>query len=194
MSLDLSLCNAHLLSFSFYDTDYICFLSAELFRSSLWNNHCSDFKVAYHFYWYWWWVDAHSCNALVFFILVYVNLSIFVLQTSKPTENHDCKTLCCWCCASGPINGCIRIPRQGYVPGEIIYIDGGVENFSNNRCEVDIKLNMVWSNSFWINMNRMPGILFTGLSLHKSSQNDLFVHKAHFKYWYLIQKLLCSLS
>ena len=35
-----------------------------------------------------------------------------------PGENRNHKTLCCLCCASGPISAVIHTNRTGYVPGK----------------------------------------------------------------------------
>lgn len=40
------------------------------------------------------------------------------------------KTLCCWCCTSGPISLYARTDRKGYCPGESIAITADFENLS----------------------------------------------------------------
>ena len=49
------------------------------------------------------------------------------------TQNGS-KTLCCLCCASGPIQAEVHLDRAGYVPGEFILVNGSVEN---NRLRID---------------------------------------------------------
>lgn len=46
-------------------------------------------------------------------------------------QRVNTKTLCCWCCASGPIEATVRINRKGYVPGEDIPICAEISNGSN---------------------------------------------------------------
>ena len=46
-------------------------------------------------------------------------------------EVTDHKVLCCLCCASNPIIATVKLPRTGYVPGEMINFDAEIENRSN---------------------------------------------------------------
>ncbi|XP_078674408.1 arrestin domain-containing protein 3-like isoform X1 [Branchiostoma floridae x Branchiostoma belcheri] len=50
-----------------------------------------------------------------------------------PSGNQNSKTLCCLCCASGPIELQAQTDRGGYCPGERIVVKGSVENNSNTR-------------------------------------------------------------
>ncbi|XP_046337172.2 arrestin domain-containing protein 3-like isoform X1 [Haliotis rufescens] len=52
-------------------------------------------------------------------------------KATKPAHLSKSKTLCCLCCASGPISANFSINRQGYVPGEAIIINAEIENLSN---------------------------------------------------------------
>ncbi|CAK8696973.1 unnamed protein product [Clavelina lepadiformis] len=45
-----------------------------------------------------------------------------------PVTANDSKTLCCLCCASGPIQAEVHLDRAGYVPGEFIMVNANVEN------------------------------------------------------------------
>ena len=45
-----------------------------------------------------------------------------------PVSGNDSKTLCCLCCASGPIQAQVHLDRTGYVAGEFILVNGSVEN------------------------------------------------------------------
>ena len=54
-------------------------------------------------------------------------------QLSVPLSNSREKTLCCLCCASGPISLSATTDRGGYCPGESIAITTEVENHSNRR-------------------------------------------------------------
>ncbi|RWS23648.1 arrestin domain-containing protein 3-like protein [Leptotrombidium deliense] len=48
-----------------------------------------------------------------------------------PVANSAEKSLCCWCCKSGPISLYARTDRKGYCPGESIAITASFENDSS---------------------------------------------------------------
>ncbi|XP_077969933.1 arrestin domain-containing protein 3-like [Styela clava] len=50
-----------------------------------------------------------------------------------PSGHSDTKTLCCWCCTSGPIEAEFHTDRSGYVPGEYILINAAITNSSNSK-------------------------------------------------------------
>ncbi|BFZ02476.1 hypothetical protein BsWGS_05515 [Bradybaena similaris] len=53
------------------------------------------------------------------------------------------KTLCCWCCKSGPIHATFYVDRAGYVPGEAIQLFATINNGSNRKMDksyVDLKM------------------------------------------------------
>nr|CAB3223206.1 arrestin domain-containing protein 3-like [Phallusia mammillata] len=56
-------------------------------------------------------------------------------QSLMPSSGCDSKQLCCWCCASGPIEGKVNTDRIGYVPGEFININASIENNSSTTLE-----------------------------------------------------------
>ncbi|KAL5005003.1 hypothetical protein ScPMuIL_018459 [Solemya velum] len=59
-------------------------------------------------------------------------------------QNQVSKTICCLCCASGPITSHFRIDKRGYVPGETIVVNGDVvNNSSRNILSVAAILEMV---------------------------------------------------
>ncbi|XP_046337202.1 arrestin domain-containing protein 3-like [Haliotis rufescens] len=61
-----------------------------------------------------------------------------------PAQGANSKTLCCWCCASGPISANFSIDRQGYVPGEAIILKAEIDNQSNRRIKSSsVKMTMV---------------------------------------------------
>ena len=53
------------------------------------------------------------------------------LKQSLSSSNE--KTICCLCCASGPISLSVMTDRSGYCPGESIAISTEVENHSSRR-------------------------------------------------------------
>jgi len=60
-----------------------------------------------------------------------------VLDLNKDPGNveaqirQDMKTLCCWCCKSGPIEAQVHLDHTGYVPGQQIRISADITNGSN---------------------------------------------------------------
>lgn len=50
-------------------------------------------------------------------------------------SNHNEKYLCCFCCRSGPISASANINRIGYVPGEVILVNGEVSNFTRRHID-----------------------------------------------------------
>ncbi|XP_067665145.1 arrestin domain-containing protein 3-like [Haliotis asinina] len=61
-----------------------------------------------------------------------------------PAQGANSKTLCCLCCASGPISAIFTIDRQGYVPGEAIVLKAEIDNQSNRRIKSSsVKFTMV---------------------------------------------------
>ncbi|KAK3097647.1 hypothetical protein FSP39_011706 [Pinctada imbricata] len=60
----------------------------------------------------------------------------------KPSENEGHKTICCLCCASGPITGHIKVERMGYVPGQVIPVDGDVMNNANKTMK-EVKVHLI---------------------------------------------------
>ncbi|XP_041373505.1 arrestin domain-containing protein 3-like [Gigantopelta aegis] len=62
----------------------------------------------------------------------------------QPLQGQNSKTLCCLCCASGPISAVFRLDRRGYVPGEAISINAEVDNKSNRQMDSSfVSLNLV---------------------------------------------------
>ncbi|KAJ8304271.1 hypothetical protein KUTeg_017854 [Tegillarca granosa] len=53
------------------------------------------------------------------------------LTFTTGVEAENSKTLCCLCCASGPIHAKFTLERTGFVPGEAIAIKAEVNNGSN---------------------------------------------------------------
>ncbi|XP_060528185.1 arrestin domain-containing protein 3-like [Cylas formicarius] len=53
----------------------------------------------------------------------------------RPTSYSDEKTLCCWCCAQGPISMDIELPKKIIVPGETVEVQIRVTNMSNSNVE-----------------------------------------------------------
>ena len=57
-------------------------------------------------------------------------------------REEDEKTVCCLCCAEGPIIGRCETDKKGYVPGETIWVSGFVDNPSSREI-ADIKAKLV---------------------------------------------------
>ncbi|XP_065904700.1 arrestin domain-containing protein 3-like [Dysidea avara] len=60
-------------------------------------------------------------------------VDINVPQLTAPLSSSNEKTVCCLCCASGPISLAVTIDRGGYCPGESIAISTEAENHTNRR-------------------------------------------------------------
>jgi len=63
-------------------------------------------------------------------ILGYVNILTFP-RSIEPIEQTGEKIVCCWCCASGPIVTEMRMPKTGFLPGELIPVIVKVTNGSS---------------------------------------------------------------
>ncbi|CAH1798043.1 unnamed protein product [Owenia fusiformis] len=78
------------------------------------------------------WRFDHNCKR-PFTVLSHLDLNTYQPNPSQGLEGKNEKTLCCWCCASGPISATFRIAKQGYVPGEPIYINAEIENNASRK-------------------------------------------------------------
>ncbi|XP_025077865.1 uncharacterized protein LOC112554340 [Pomacea canaliculata] len=74
-------------------------------------------------------------------------ISVFDLNADAnavmPVESVNQKTLCCLCCASGPITASFHLERRGYVPGEAIKLYADIRNNSNRKMDksyVDLRM------------------------------------------------------
>lgn len=57
-------------------------------------------------------------------------LSLFP-EALQPVVLNNVKTFCCLWCASGPLSMVAKLTRRGYLPGEIIIVEGEVNNQSD---------------------------------------------------------------
>ena len=76
------------------------------------------------------WKFAHTTTRA---ITVNEIIDINTPQLTVPLLRSNEKTLCCLCCASGPISLSAKTDRGGYCPGESIAISTEGENHSNRR-------------------------------------------------------------
>ena len=60
-------------------------------------------------------------------------IDINTARLLAPLSNSNEKTVCCLCCASGPISLSVTIDRAGYCPGESIAISMVAENYSSRK-------------------------------------------------------------
>ena len=58
-------------------------------------------------------------------------LNIFAVFVQNEATATDQKVLCCCCCASDPIIATVKLPRTGYVPGEVINFNAEIDNRSD---------------------------------------------------------------
>ncbi|XP_032873167.1 arrestin domain-containing protein 3-like isoform X3 [Amblyraja radiata] len=64
---------------------------------------------------------------------VYNQVDINTPRLLEPHTAANEKTICCWCCASGPISLKAEVERMGYVAGESIKIFVEIENHSSRK-------------------------------------------------------------
>ena len=76
-----------------------------------------------------WKFDHTTTRAITVNEIVDINTA----QLTAPLSSSNEKTLCCLCCASGPITLSAKTDRGGYCPGESIAISTEAENHSNRR-------------------------------------------------------------
>ena len=76
-----------------------------------------------------WKFDHTTTRAITVNEIVDINTG----QLTVPLSSSNEKTLCCLCCASGPISLSVKTDRGGYCPGESIAISTEAENHSNRR-------------------------------------------------------------
>ena len=76
-----------------------------------------------------WTNDYKTKRAFTVHDVIDVNLDQMVV----PIEANDERTLCCFCCKSGPLYVEARLDRCGYCPGEAIAISTCVRNFTNRE-------------------------------------------------------------
>ena len=74
-----------------------------------------------------WKFDHTTTRAITVNEIVDVNTA----QLMAPLSSSNEKTLCCLCCASGPLSLSVQTDRGGYCPGESIAISTEGENHSN---------------------------------------------------------------
>ncbi|XP_023014669.2 arrestin domain-containing protein 3 isoform X2 [Leptinotarsa decemlineata] len=61
-----------------------------------------------------------------------------------PVSYQDEKTICCWCCASGPITLDVHLQKKAFVLGEVSRIKIVISNLSNVNIEqINVKLKSV---------------------------------------------------
>lgn len=75
-------------------------------------------------------------------ILVVLMFTDFVLVFQNPIQLQDEKTICCWCCADGPISMDVYLERGVFVLGEPIKLKIDIENSSNESLQ-QIKVELI---------------------------------------------------
>lgn len=66
-----------------------------------------------------------------------------VPDSDTPVQETTEKSMCCWCCLSGPISASLCLPKRGFVPGEPIRFGVEVSNLSSRQmgcCSVELKM------------------------------------------------------
>ena len=79
---------------------------------------------------------------------------IFLPFSQAPVYNEDEKTVCCLCCATGPVSVSASTDKRAYLPGETIYISASLDNKSNRSVHsleaelIQVLLSIDWSPVF----------------------------------------------
>ncbi|XP_030749787.1 arrestin domain-containing protein 3-like isoform X1 [Sitophilus oryzae] len=62
----------------------------------------------------------------------------------QPSSYSDEKTLCCWCCAQGPVTMDVELPKKTLIPGEHVEVKVSLTNMSNTNVEgVSLELKQI---------------------------------------------------
>ncbi|XP_013417424.1 arrestin domain-containing protein 3-like isoform X1 [Lingula anatina] len=86
-----------------------------------------------------WWFDYHTKRGVNILSVKDLNTKPHLMT---PMGVADSKTLCCLCCASGPIEAKMSLSRTGFVPGESIPFRIEITNKSNSDLTaVNVELN-----------------------------------------------------
>ncbi|KAL8616648.1 hypothetical protein ACOMHN_031630 [Nucella lapillus] len=75
----------------------------------------------------------HSTSAKEFFIVVRPLDLNSIPHARCGVDGEGEKTLCCLCCASGPVSARVFLPKTGFVPGETIPLHATICNNSGRR-------------------------------------------------------------
>ncbi|XP_071964622.1 arrestin domain-containing protein 3-like [Antedon mediterranea] len=67
-----------------------------------------------------------------------------VPKALTPLRAEDEKTVCCLCCATGPVSISAATDKRAYLPGEFIYVSAALENKSN-RSIVSLEAELIQS-------------------------------------------------
>ncbi|CAG9817415.1 unnamed protein product [Phaedon cochleariae] len=81
-------------------------------------------------------------DEIIFLVTALVDLNMLQKpELLESTSYSDDKTLCCWCCAEGPISIDVELPKRTQIPGETVNITARLTNMSNTNIEgVELKL------------------------------------------------------
>ncbi|XP_071794769.1 arrestin domain-containing protein 3-like [Asterias amurensis] len=87
------------------------------------------------------WKFDHTVERL--FSVIGQPIDLNLIQIARyPLQGNDSKTVCCWCCASGPILTQASTDKGAYVPGETIFVSCNIEN-NSNRNIVDLNAKLI---------------------------------------------------
>ncbi|KAL4227998.1 hypothetical protein ACF0H5_013436 [Mactra antiquata] len=70
-----------------------------------------------------------------------------VPDSNVPVQETEEKSLCCFCCLSGPITASLSVQKRGYVPGEPIRFAVEISNLSRRQmgcCSVELKMSTLF--------------------------------------------------
>ncbi|XP_071794331.1 arrestin domain-containing protein 3-like [Asterias amurensis] len=92
------------------------------------------------------WKFNHTVERL--FSVIGQPIDLNLMQIARyPLQGNDSKTVCLWCCASGPILTTALTDKAAYVAGEPIFVSCNIEN-NSNRNIIDITVKLIQRVSF----------------------------------------------
>ncbi|KAJ8947009.1 hypothetical protein NQ318_019090 [Aromia moschata] len=75
-------------------------------------------------------------DQVIFVVMAPIDLNLLQIpQLLEPTSYSSEKTVCCWCCAQGPISLDVELPRRTLVPGETVNVTARLSNMSNTNVD-----------------------------------------------------------
>ena len=85
-------------------------------------------------------IDGHEDHKTKAKVKVAEVVDINTAALNKPVRLEKEKTICCLCCASGPITTNVELPRTGYCIGENVPLEVTVENGSSRNLTITARL------------------------------------------------------
>ncbi|KAJ8918653.1 hypothetical protein NQ315_013160 [Exocentrus adspersus] len=75
-------------------------------------------------------------DQLIFVVVAPITLNTQATpELEAPSSYSEEKTICCWCCAQGPLSMDVNLPKKTLVSGETVNITARLTNMSNTNVE-----------------------------------------------------------